>query len=1017
MISQILQDKSFAAGAVCTDGQDAVLSVLRVLAMLISERAVSAGAFSTGAKTEEAIKETNIVIPVRGREFFNIRVTAPTEGGSSGSHAPARRPSASQAAKAHRNMGTKKFTGTRTETREKTSSFFSPRGIVRMTQAGADAHAAFLRVFEQAANAFAQQTGFQMGLLEKLPSFGDGVTLRNFRKDEKISEEKIEGQSRALEGVPIRSGNQNSENAPMPDESGIAAVQDVQAMSKKIAAVQDVRAMSKKMCMEFAVGSIAKTLGAEFAQVDTHPTRVRLPDEPLMLADRILDIQGEARSMGSGKVITEHDVLEGAWYLDSGRIPTCIAVEAGQADLFLSGYLGIDFETKGLAVYRLLDAVVTFHAELPRPGTVIHYAIEIQHFFKQGDTWLFRFRFDATVDGRLFLTMREGCAGFFSQAALDAGQGIVKSRLDKRTLSGTLPKDWQTLVPMAVESIDEGRLEALRDGDLATAFGAAFAGLPLQRPLTIPGGRMRLVHRVMQIEPHGGRFNIGFIRAEADIRPDDWFLTCHFVDDKVMPGTLMYECCMHTLRILLLRMGWTGETHETVCEPVPGVKSRLKCRGQVLDTTRTVTYEITLKELGYDPVPFAIADALMYADGKPIVEISDMSLRMSGLSRKILQKTWNSSRKEEKDKETGPGIKAAVYDSARIIAFCNGKPSEAFGAPYRIFDEERRIARLPRAPYQFLDRITAVEGEAFVMKAGAACEAQYDMRADAWYFGSNRQAHIPFSILLEIALQPCGWLAAYVGSALTSKTDLSFRNLGGDAVLHAPVIQADEVLTVRASLTEVSSSAGMIIQNFSFLILGQGRGKVYEGTTNFGFFTREALAKQVGVRNAKSYLSEALPAESERTLFPREAPFPDARMRMVEHIDVYMPEGGPNGLGLIRGSIDVDPAAWFFEAHFYQDPVWPGSLGLEGFLQLLKAVAARRWNTGPDTSFLTCPPGSRHHWIYRGQVIRSCKRVEIEAVITAADDERRHLTADGFLMADGRIIYEMKGFSLSINQL
>ena len=27
-----------------------------------------------------------------------------------------------------------------------------------------------------------------------------------------------------------------------------------------------------------------------------------------------------------------------------------------------------------------------------------------------------------------------------------------------------------------------------------------------------------------------------------------------------MPGTLMYECCLHTLRVFLLRLGWVGET-------------------------------------------------------------------------------------------------------------------------------------------------------------------------------------------------------------------------------------------------------------------------------------------------------------------------------------------------------------------------------------------------------------------------------------------------------------------------
>ena len=74
-----------------------------------------------------------------------------------------------------------------------------------------------------------------------------------------------------------------------------------------------------------------------------------------------------------------------------------------------------------------------------------------------------------------------------------------------------------------------------------------------------------------QLDPTGGRYGMGIIRGEADIHPDDWFLTCHFSDDMVMPGTLMYECCLHTLRILLLRMGWVCRERRGVAwEPVPG---------------------------------------------------------------------------------------------------------------------------------------------------------------------------------------------------------------------------------------------------------------------------------------------------------------------------------------------------------------------------------------------------------------------------------------------------------------
>src|SRR5262249_8953820 len=139
----------------------------------------------------------------------------------------------------------------------------------------------------------------------------------------------------------------------------------------------------------------------------------------------------------------------------------------------------------------------------------------------------------------------------------------------------------------------------------------------------------------------------------------------------------------------------------------------------------------------------------------------------------------------------------ALYGPERILAFSNGKPSEAFGERYKVFDAERVIARLPGPPYQFLDRITAVTGEPWVLKAGAAATAEYRVPRDAWYFAENGQATMPFAVLLEVALQPCGWLAAYCGSALTSPVDLSFRNLGGDAVQHVEVTPETGLLVTK----------------------------------------------------------------------------------------------------------------------------------------------------------------------------------------------------------------------------
>ena len=120
-----------------------------------------------------------------------------------------------------------------------------------------------------------------------------------------------------------------------------------------------------------------------------------------------------------------------------------VSIEAGQADLMLSGFLGIDFKTRGLACYRLLDAAVTFHRELPKVGDQLRYDIRIDHFFRQGDTYLFRFRFEGTVNGEPLLTMRDGCAGFFTAEELAAGKGIVHTALDLKPLPGVKPAGWR----------------------------------------------------------------------------------------------------------------------------------------------------------------------------------------------------------------------------------------------------------------------------------------------------------------------------------------------------------------------------------------------------------------------------------------------------------------------------------------------------------------------------------------------------------------------------------------------
>ncbi|MGA8181053.1 MAG: beta-ketoacyl synthase N-terminal-like domain-containing protein [Desulfobacterales bacterium] len=954
--------------------------------------------------------------------------------------------------------------------------------LTESTRAAANAHQAFLDFSDTVTRGFEKTFEKQAKLLEALiadehlqiPGSATRQTRTTAaRQDEKFQQAGKPAPQTSDFRLPLARRSSESEDGTFGLQPPTLNLRQPQALPP---------AYDRDMCMEFAVGSVAKVLGPEFAAVDTYNVRVRLPDEPLMLVDRILSVQGEKQSLGPGRVVTEHDVLADAWYLDGSRAPVCISVEAGQADLFLCSYLGIDHVVKGKRSYRLLDAKVKFHRGLPVPGDVIRYEIEIDHFSRQGQTYLFFFRFEGYIGNSHLISMTDGCAGFFTKEEVLHSGGIILTEEDTRHLPGQKPGDWPVFAfnlgpdkndpdPFEAESYDDAALECLRQGNLAGCFGPGFNNMRPSESLWLPGGRMRLIDRILHLDPLGGRYGLGRIRAEADIHSDDWFLTCHFMDDMVMPGTLMYECCAHTLRVFIQRMGWVTPKPGVCYEPMIGVQSTLKCRGPVTPETRNVWYDIEIKEIGYAPEPFVIANALMLADGHRIVSFKDMSMKMTGITREEIESLWknrdrgprlNSLRSSSSKNLTGRtevpsslselrrasgsrrsvgqafqpveirGRKTVLYDRDKILAFAVGKPSVAFGDPYRVFDHDRVIARLPGPPYSFLDRIVAVEPEAWILKPGGWIEAEYDISPDAWYFKADRSSSMPFCILLEAALQPCGWLAAYLGSALKSENDLKFRNLGGNAVWHRMIFPEEKTLTIRTRMTKVSDAAEMIIEHFDFAV-SQDAQPIYSGDTYFGFFTKQVLAQQVGIRNAhKEAYAPSLDRvrqlrpfvfEDAAPLFPEDPDadpafslaMPARALRMIDSIDVFIPDGGPYGLGFIRGVKAVNSEEWFFKAHFFQDPVCPGSLGIESFLQLIKFAAMKQWPHLNKTHRFEWILDEPHSWTYRGQIVPDHKRIEVDAVITKrVDTPVPALYANGFLKVDGRYIYQMENFGLKL---
>jgi len=771
-----------------------------------------------------------------------------------------------------------------------------------------------------------------------------------------------------------------------------------------------------------ANGQISQIFGLDFADQDAFRRRVRMPEPPLLLADRVVRLEAAPLSLGTGTIWTETDIAPAAWYLHDNRMPAGIMIESGQADLFLISWLGVDALNRGERVYRLLGCELTYHGGLPVAGETLRYEIGVDGHAQQGDVRLFFFHSTCTVAGITRLTVRGGQAGFFTDEELAGSAGVLwdSANLDRCEGARVDPPT----VCSGPLRLSREQLEAFAAGQADQCFGPGFelAATHTRTP-NLPGGRLLLLEEVTEIAVGGGPWGSGYLRAVDRIDPGDWFFAGHFTNDPCMPGTLMFEGGLQAMAVYLAASGFTLERDGWRFEPVPDEPYRMRCRGQVTPSSRELVYEIFVEELIGGPEPTLYADILCTVDGLKAFHCRRMGLRLvPGWPLDSKRGLLDGMAEDRPVASEG----ALRFDGRSLLACAWGRPSAAFGPAYRGFDGVRRLARLPGPPYQFMSRVTRLEGEMGALRAGCAVEVEYDLSPDAWFFAENGARTMPFAVLLEAALQPCGWLATWAGSPLTTERDLSFRNLDGDGRLLAEVFPGDGRLRTRAILTRISRSAGMLIESFD-VACSVGERTIYELKTVFGYFPAEALARQVGIpaTAAEREVLGAVCAESidlrarrgrGAAAGPRLAAAP---LLMLDRITGIWPAGGPAGLGRYRAETDVDPAAWFFKAHFFQDPVQPGSLGLEAMIQLLQfamIAAGIAGSTHTASRFEPLALGESHSWKYRGQVLPRNRRVTtlLDLVRSGTNHRGPFAVADASLWVDGTKIYEARGLAMRI---
>ncbi|MGC4120674.1 MAG: beta-ketoacyl synthase N-terminal-like domain-containing protein [Myxococcales bacterium] len=783
-----------------------------------------------------------------------------------------------------------------------------------------------------------------------------------------------------------------------------------------------------------ASGKISEIYGPLFAKQDGFRRQVRMPEPPLLLADRLLGIEAEPGSMGKGRLWTETDVTPDAWYLHDGRMPAGILIESGQADLMLISYLGVDFLNRSERVYRLLGCDLTYHGALPAPDETLQYEISVDGHANQGDVRLFFFHYDCVAKqggkaaSRPQLSVRNGQAGFFTDEELADSAGVLWD-----AATGEHQQDARVDAPAVrcqATRFDRARLEDFARGRADLCFGKGYElGATHTRSPRIASGKMLLLEEVTELNPTGGPWGRGYLRAVDHLKPDDWFFEGHFKNDPCMPGTLMFEGCLQAMAIYLASMGYTLDKDGWRFEPVPEETYKLRCRGQATPQSKELVYEVFVEGIEAGPTPTLWADLLCTVDGRKAFHCRRMGLR--------LVPGWplDSLAESRSLVDTKPvaAAKGFSFGARSVLACAWGKPSEAFGPMYEPFDGPRRVPRLPGPPYLFMSRVSKVTGEIGAMQVGSSVEVEYDIPPDAWYFEANGARTMPFCVLLEAALQPCGWLASYIGSALKSPEDLFFRNLDGTGTLLEEIGPDAGTLITRSKLTQLSRSAGMIIVSFDVTCdvrssaacpePAERERRVYVLKTVFGFFPKAALAAQVGLPTTdeqRAVLAELAPREAielrsrPARFFEGTARLPSEKLQMLHRVSGRWPAGGAAGLGRYRSEFDVESDTWFLKAHFFQDPVQPGSLGLEAMVQLLQLAMIDRGLASPGDRFEPIALGAPMTWKYRGQVLPKNRRVNVVLDLTKlGEDERGKVAvADASLWVDGMRIYEATGVAM-----
>ena len=269
------------------------------------------------------------------------------------------------------------------------------------------------------------------------------------------------------------------------------------------------------------------------------------------------------------------------------------------------------------------------------------------------------------------------------------------------------------------------------------------------------------------------------------------------------------------------------------------------------------------------------------------------------------------------------------------------------------------------------------------------------------------------------------------GVGLRARQELYFRNLDGKCTVLADITPHTGTLRTKVRLVRASTVGETTIMFFEMSCVA-GTQLIARSETSFGFFTKAALGQQVGVAvhdderarlQRLTAAAAAAAAVEDGDGVVKNGVVTDGvvttvpMLQMSDRVLEYSTDSGRHGAGQICAEQIVDPQAWYFKAHFYQDPVQPGSLGVQALFNLLQEWLRR--TCGGQFANPHCQPVAldvEMVWTYRGQVVPTARRVHqcVDIIELKRDADGVTAIAEGTLWADGLCIYRLPRFAVRI---